>query len=104
MVIKSTVYIRILIFLEIELNLSKILLALSATFLITSQATACESVMGGCTKEATHDTSAQMKSQITNKIEKQQPVAQSAATGSNTKTASAKKSKGSGSLVQVVSK
>ena len=68
-------------FLEIKLKFCSILFVFLTISIITTQAIACNELMGGCSPVLTHDTSSHMKSQIVNKVEKQAtPAIQSTAT------------------------
>ena len=60
------------------MKLSLVTIAFFATCATSTLTYACQAtVMGGCVQEPTHDTSSHMKSQIVNKVEPVQPVAQS---------------------------
>lgn len=76
----------------------------SALFVASlSTANACETVMGGCTKEQTHDTSSHMKSQIVNQVTHPAPAPVQASNANKTKT-NAKQGNGSGNLIQAINK
>ena len=67
-------------------------------------ATACESVMGGCAQEATHDTSSHMKSQIVNKVDHTQTVDAVQAANLTKVKSNTKQANKSGNLVQALNK
>lgn len=86
------------------MKLNTLSLVFAITFASSITASACESVMGGCVKEATHDTSSHMKSQIVNKVTHPE-AASPAQTGSATKGKSnTKQVNGSGNLIQAINK
>ena len=66
--------------------------------------TACESVMGGCAQEATHDTSSHMKSQIVNKVDHTQTVDAVQAANLTKVKSNTKQANKSGNLVQALNK
>ena len=85
------------------MKLNTFTLVFAITFASLSTANACETVMGGCAKVETHDTSSHMKSQIVNQVT--HPVAVPAQANSANKTKSnSKQAKGSGNLIQAINK
>ncbi|MES2546563.1 MAG: hypothetical protein V4575_02580 [Pseudomonadota bacterium] len=85
------------------MKLNTFTLALAMTFASLSAANACETVMGGCSKVETHDTSSHMKSQIVNQVT--HPVAAPAQASNASKVKSnSKQAKGSGNLIQAINK
>ena len=85
------------------MKLNKLTLVFTITLATLSTANACETVMGGCAKVETHDTSSHMKSQIVNQVT--HPVAVPAQANSANKTKSnSKQAKGSGNLIQAINK
>ena len=85
------------------MKLNKLTLVFAIILATLSAANACETVMGGCAKVETHDTSSHMKSQIVNQVT--HPVAVPAQANSANKTKSnSKQAKGSGNLIQAINK
>lgn len=70
---------------------------------ISSQAFACNTVMNGCSKELTHDTSTHMKSQIVNRVEKQD-LGLSSASSKKTNLKNRKNVNQNSSVIKVLSK
>ena len=52
------------------MSIKNLALAIFVTIVFTTHTFACNTVMGGCSKDPTHDTSTHMKSQIVNQISK----------------------------------
>ncbi len=77
---------------------------LITTLTLPLLASACETVMGGCSQEPTHDTSTHMKSQIVNKIEKEKSAANNQPANTNKAKLGSKKSNGAANLMQAVNK
>lgn len=85
------------------MKLNTLALISAITVASFSAANACETVMGGCTKEQSHDTSSHMKSQIVNQVT--HPVAAPVqANNSNKAKNNTKQANGSGNLVQAINK
>ena len=84
------------------MKLNKLTLVLAITLATLSTANACETVMGGCAKVETHDTSSHMKSQIVNQVT--HPVAAPAQANASKTKSNAKQAKGSGNLIQAINK
>ena len=85
------------------MKLNTLTLAIAITIASLSTANACETVMGGCAKVETHDTSSHMKSQIVNQVTHQVAVPAQANSANKTKSNS-KQAKGSGNLIQAINK
>jgi hypothetical protein len=86
------------------MKLNTFALASAIAFASLSTANACETVMGGCTKEQTHDTSSHMKSQIVNQVTHPVAAAPTQASSANKAKGSAKQGNGSGNLIQAINK
>jgi hypothetical protein len=84
------------------MKLNTFALVFAVTFATLSTANACETVMGGCPKVETHDTSSHMKSQIVNQVT--HPVAAPAQANASKTKSNAKQAKGSGNLIQAINK
>jgi hypothetical protein len=85
------------------MKLNTFVLVSTIAFASLSTANACETVMGGCTKEQTHDTSSHMKSQIVNQVTHPEATPTQASGASKTKS-NAKQGNGSGNLIQAINK
>ena len=86
------------------MKLNTLALIFAITCATSTIATACETVMGGCAQEATHDTSSHMKSQIVNKVEHPKTGEATKAASSNKTVGNAKQANKSGNLVQALNK
>lgn len=86
------------------MKLNAFAIALSITFASLSTANACETVMGGCSKVETHDTSSHMKSQIVNQVTHPAPAAAPTQANANKTKSNSKQGNGSGNLIQAINK
>lgn len=86
------------------MKLNSFFLASMIVFASLSSANACETVMGGCTKEQTHDTSSHMKSQIVNKITHPEATNPAQTSSANKGKSNTKQASGSGNLIQAINK
>lgn len=86
------------------MKLNSFFLAFMIAFASLSTVNACETVMGGCTKEQTHDTSSHMKSQIVNKVTHSETANPAQTSNLNKGKSNTKQASGSGNLIQVINK